>query len=135
MTVGELEVPDRECQRLILRHERFGEHAFEGGSLIQCLARMRELLEPQGVLVLCNGARRDAYSNSLSRNMGGGRKVFPVRPGEPFRYDDFLWTLGEAPLESVATLAEQARFLEEWRRSLPPGGPVGVSRIDDRGDG
>ena len=75
--------------------------------IFECLLAIRKQVEPLGVLVCCNGSRRDAWASGMARDMGGGRTVYllsGVRAGER---PPMVETLAPASPEDVVIVAEQ----------------------------
>jgi hypothetical protein len=95
----------------------------EGDDLAEALARARQALEPLGVRLLCQGARRDVHPSPMARQ-AGGRLTYVIAPGRPARREDLVDVLGPlAPAErtlarTLAEQAEQAEQTEQARRWL-----------------
>jgi hypothetical protein len=81
--------------------------------MFEALVRLRRQLEPDGLMVAVQGARRDTYPSGMARDMGGGMKVYVMRPGQPGR-PDLVETLDDAPPDQMATVDEQRAFFEAW---------------------
>src|SRR5688500_9437217 len=63
---------------------------FSGCDLFDAFIALREALEEIGALPLCAGARPDVFPSGMSRSMGGGRKAYVTRIGEPARMADLV---------------------------------------------
>jgi hypothetical protein len=85
-----------------------------GSDMFGALVRLRRQLEPDGLMVALQGSRRDAYPSGMARDMGGGMKVYVIRPGLPARPEDLVKTLDDAPPDHMATVDEQRAFFEAW---------------------
>ena len=48
--------------------------------MFEALVRLRRQLEPDGLTVAVQGARRDTYPSGMARDMGGGMRVYVLRP-------------------------------------------------------
>jgi hypothetical protein len=84
-----------------------------GPDMFEALVRLRRQLEPDGLMVAVQGSRRDTYPSGMARDMGGGMKVYVMRPGLPGRLD-LVETLDDAPPDQMATVDEQQAFFEAW---------------------
>lgn len=83
--------------------------------MFEALVRLRRQLEPDGLMVAVQGARRDTYPCGMARDMGGGTQVYVMRPGLHARPEDLVETLDDAPPDQIATVDEQRAFAETWR--------------------
>ena len=81
--------------------------------MFEALVRLRRQLEPDGLMVAVQGARRDTYPSGMARDMGGGMKVYVMRPGLPGR-PDLVETLDDASPDQMATVDEQRAVFEAW---------------------
>jgi hypothetical protein len=82
--------------------------------MFEALVRLRRQLEPDGLMVMVQGARRYTYPSGMVRDMGGGMQVYVIRPGLPARLEDLVETLDDAPPDQVATVDEQRAIFEAW---------------------
>ena len=89
-----------------------------GPDMFEALVRLRRQLEPDGLAVAVQGARRDTYPSGMARDMGGGMQVYIMRPGLPGRREDLVRTLDDASHGQIATVDEQRAFAEAWRAGL-----------------
>lgn len=92
----------------------------EGRDLFDALASARRVLEPQDVMLVCNGARRDVFPSPMLRQAAAGRRAYvldmPRTSGRPSAVDIFA----AAPESAVlATVDEQREWFERWRKSEP----------------
>ena len=83
-----------------------------------CLIRERDL-EPRGILLLCNGARRDVYPLGMSRSMSGARTASVLKMGQPTGADGLVIIFAPAPAELITTVREQREYFKQWLESLP----------------
>jgi hypothetical protein len=72
-------------------------------------------LEPDGLMIAVQGARRDTYPSGMARDMGGGMQVYVMRAGRRARREDLVETLDNASADQLATVDEQRAFAEAWR--------------------
>ena len=105
---------------MTLRSEHFGMLSFTEENLFAALLACRRALEKDGYLILCNGARKDAYPSRMTLRMGGGQKIYLFHPGKPSLSEDLVDTLGAASIENVGTIAEQRAAYEAWIAGLFP---------------
>lgn len=82
--------------------------------MFEALVRLRRQLEPDGLKVAVQGSRRDTYPSGMARDMGGGMKVYVMRPGLRARPQDLVETLDDAPPDQIATVDEQRAFAKAW---------------------
>jgi hypothetical protein len=82
------------------------------------LMKLRLEAEPDGVQICCNGARRNAWSSGMQRDMGAGFSTYLLRLGSPGERPESVATLAPAPAAEVATVEEQRAFHEEWLGEL-----------------
>lgn len=93
----------------------------EGPDAFEALRNLRRQLDPLGVRLGCNGARVNAWSSGMQRDMGLGRATYLCRLGS-FGKPEMARTLDPAPPSEVGTVAEQDEFHEAWladRRNAP----------------
>lgn len=104
--------------KLEVHAKLLGSLTFTSDDLFEALIALRLRLELDGYVLLCNAARKDAYPSRISREMGGGRKVYLHKLGMQGRREDLVDTLGVAAYEQVGTVAEQRAFYDAWLESL-----------------
>jgi hypothetical protein len=51
-----------------------------GADMFEALVRLRRQLEPDGLVVAVQGARRDTYPSGMARDMGGGMQIYVIGP-------------------------------------------------------
>ena len=95
----------------------------EGTDLFEALVSARRQLEAHGVLVGCNGARRDVFPSAMLRQATGGRRAYvlamPRTAARPQTVDIFA----PAPdTSALATVDEQRAWFDMWRQTGPSGG-------------
>jgi len=82
--------------------------------MFEDLVRLRRQLEPDGLTVAVQGARRDTYPSGMARDMGRGMKVCVLCPGQRTRLD-LVETFDGAPSGQIATAGEQRACAGAWR--------------------
>lgn len=94
-----------------LRSDVTGEHHAEGSDLFDCLMNLRQMIEPKGWRILCNGARFDAWPSAMARQMGGGGLVYLAteRETEP-RRARLVPTFGPADAKYISNVDEQRKY-------------------------
>jgi hypothetical protein len=93
-----------------------------GPDMFEALVRLRRQLEPDGLAVAVQGARRDTYPSGIARDMAGGMKVYLMHPGRAARMEDLVETLQDALPDQLATVGDQRAFFDEWIASKRPSG-------------
>jgi hypothetical protein len=86
-----------------------------GPDMFEALVKLRRQLEPDGLMIAVQGARRDTYPSGMARDMGGGMQVYVIRPGLRARQEDLVETLDDASPDQMATVDEQRAFSGAWR--------------------
>lgn len=92
-----------------------GPYTATGPDMFEALVRLRRQLEPEGLMIAVQGSRRDAYPSGMARDMGGGERIYVIRPGHNALLDDLVDTFADAPVDQLATVDEQRAFWEAWR--------------------
>lgn len=119
------------CALEVLGHEsislRFSDStytAFElhGEDGFDVLCQLRQLLESDGRLLVCNGSRRDVYPSGMCRDMGWGMKAYVLRIGQTTCDADLVDIYEPCDVERAVRVEQQLEYLEEWRRSIMEGG-------------
>ncbi|MER6580089.1 hypothetical protein [Nonomuraea sp. NPDC001023] len=80
----------------------------------ETLMELRRELERQGLLLLCNRFRRNAFVSSMLRQMSTGLSCYLVSPGKPVDPDNVFDSLDPAPRETVVLAEEGAKYIDEW---------------------
>ncbi|MFB7380777.1 hypothetical protein ACFC6U_36585 [Kitasatospora purpeofusca] len=108
----ELFLKDGEVPGITLRSSDGTAWSGEGNDLFDALSDIRLQIEPLGYLLLCNGARTDAYPSGMCRDMGRGSIVYILQPGRAARRQ--VSVFDRAAPASVGTVAAQREFYEAW---------------------
>ena len=84
--------------------------------MFEALVEIRRQVEPKGWLLAIQGSRLNAYPSGMARDMGGGEKVYVLRPRQPALLTDLVDTLADTSIDDIATVDEQLKFFENWAR-------------------
>lgn len=103
---------------LEFENENLGRISFAGPDLFECLCQLRRWLAERDFRILCNGARIDAWASSMSRGMGGARKVYVTRMGLHTTRDDLVPIFGETTVDKLGSVEEQANYHTKWLESV-----------------
>jgi hypothetical protein len=82
------------------------------------LLKLREQIEPRGIVLLCIGSRRDAYPARMLSEMARGLKVYVLHSGKQASKADIIDVFGPAARSAVATITEQRARYDAWFQSL-----------------
>jgi hypothetical protein len=90
--------------------------AAEGPDLFNALRALRRILDPLGIRLGVNGARRDAWASGMQCDMGEGRAVYLLVEGQAGRPEP-VRTLGHTPVSHVGTVDDQDQQHKRWLHS------------------
>ena len=79
----------------------------------EALRTARRQLDPYGVRLLVNGARRDVWASGMAREMSRGMRIYLIERGKPAEHVVDLLAPCDASL--VGTVQEQDDYY--WRRT------------------
>jgi hypothetical protein len=82
-----------------------------------CLISVRRELEAEGLVVCCQGARKNVWPSGMDRDMGAGLVAHVLTIGRKPRRDEHVRVLAPADAELIGTVTEQEQYFEAWRRS------------------
>jgi hypothetical protein len=82
-----------------------------------CLISVRRELEAEGLVVCCQGARKNVWPSGMGRDMGAGLVAYVLTIGRAPRRDEQVQVLAPADAELIGTVTEQEQHFEAWRRS------------------
>ena len=106
--------------RLSLRSPAGETWSAEAGDVFWCLINLRKQVEPVGVFVCCNGARRDAGVSGMLADMGQGKRVYLLSGVGISERPPMVDTLAQAPCGEVVSVDEQLAWLDDWwEQNLP----------------
>lgn len=86
---------------------------YPGVDLFDCLLSLREDLESRGLLLCCQGARKNVSPSGMTRQMSNGRLAYALLPERQVSDDDLVEIFAPADCGDVASIAEQK---EETRK-------------------
>ena len=91
---------------------------FTGNDLFECLRGLRQYLELQGSLLLCNGARIDIYPSGISRETTGGRKAYILTIGQRTSKSDLVDIFDQTESTRIGSVRDQEIYYQGWLKSL-----------------
>jgi hypothetical protein len=94
---------------------------FQDGDLFSCLCQLRNSLEKIGWNILCNGARINSWASTMSRQMGGGFKIYLLTMNEEMDRKNLVRIFDEANAEEIGTVDQQFDFYKKWLKSVGRG--------------
>lgn len=83
----------------------------------EALQRLRFRLESEGLHLLCNRFRRDAFVSSMSRQMSNGLSCYLVLSGRPVDPERIVPCLDPADARDVVSAAEADNFITRWKEA------------------
>jgi hypothetical protein len=98
--------------------DSIGSLIFSGTDAFNCLLELRRHLETFGHMIVCNGARLNAWPSQMCRQSAGGFKVYLLQLNQPARIDDLVWTFDSTNTASIGTVDGQVAFYRAWQASL-----------------
>jgi len=90
-----------------------------GFDYFACLISVRRELEAEGLVVCCQGARRDVWPSGMGRDMGAGLVAYALTIGRAPRQDEQVLVLAPADPDLIGTVADQEQYRDAWWRSRP----------------
>lgn len=105
--------------RLVLRSPTNDQWTSQARDVFECLMGLREQVEPLGLRLCCNGARRDAWASGMQRDMGSGFTTYLLGDTPKGQRPPAVATLDTAPIELVVTADEQRSWYRAWL-GVPP---------------
>ncbi|MEU8545569.1 hypothetical protein AB0C81_00940 [Streptomyces roseoverticillatus] len=97
------------------------EVVYSGESLLACLVSFRKVLEQEGLLLCCQGARSDVTSSGMQSQMTGSRWVYVFDREERKLSGEVVDILAPAGPEEAVTVAEQRAELFRFLGIPDPG--------------
>ena len=88
-------------------------------NFFDALKAIRTILEAQGILVLCNGSRKDVWPSKTSREVDSGLVAYVCKPGEPATEQVGIFdSLADT---CYGTVSEQEACARQWLESIGAG--------------
>lgn len=97
------------------------EGVFQGEDIFSCLCELRKSLEQLEWYILCNGSRTNAWATTMSRQMGGGFKIYLLTMGEEMDRKNLVHIFQETSFEELGTVDQQFDFYKRWLQSVGRG--------------
>jgi hypothetical protein len=113
-----VEIVQNPQSKLVFFGAGFQGREFSGGDLFDAFTSLRKTLEEAGVQLLCAGARPEVFPSGMSRDMGGGRKAYITKLGNPALRTDLVDIFDYSDAQSVGSVSDQHAFHERWVASL-----------------
>src|SRR5262245_40134728 len=85
-----LAILSEDPSRNVVRVGRKVERQCSGPDLFYCLLSLRQYLESRGLLLCCQGARRNVSPSGMTRQMSSGRLAYLLKPGVELSDDDLI---------------------------------------------
>jgi hypothetical protein len=86
---------------------------YPGADLFDCLLSLRKDLEARGLLLCCQGARRNVSPSGMTRQMSNGRLAYVLLSGRQVSDDDLVEIFDPADCGDVASIAEQKEEIKK----------------------
>lgn len=103
--------------KLVFRGAGLNKRPFTGSDLFAAFTSLRKTLEENEIQLLCVGARPDVFPSGMSRDMGGGRKAYVMKLGQPVRSEPVdIFDFSDVQL--IGSVSEQQAFHDKWIASL-----------------
>lgn len=80
---------------------------FSGVDLFECLLSVRAELESLGLLLCCQGARKNVSPSGMTRQMSNGRLAYLLPTKGPVSAEDLVDVFAPAACADVASIADQ----------------------------
>lgn len=88
--------------------------AHVGADLFECLKSVRRLLESDGLLICCQGARPSVFPSGMNRQMSNGRLAYPLRRDPPLTDADLVDIFAPADFSEVASIEDQDKAVRDF---------------------
>jgi hypothetical protein len=86
-----------------------------GSDLFVALESIRPDMEHGNRMIVVQGARRDAYTSGMLRDMIGARRVYIVQPGRQAEREYLVDIFAGADIADLGTVQKQKEFCKAWR--------------------
>lgn len=115
---AEVEYSDSPPWNISIKTEQ-GNFSSEGKSdLFDALADVRKKMSREGIVLLCNGARKDVFPSPSSRSMAGGQLAYRIEFGMPAARKNLVNIFDPAPEELITSPEQQEIYYHQWLGSL-----------------
>jgi hypothetical protein len=89
----------------------------EAGDCFEGLRLIRRQLDRENLRLCCAGARRDVWSSGMQRDMGMGLTAYVLTVPRTEQRPPVVGIFDAAETDTVATVADQEAFYQEWLAS------------------
>ena len=102
---------------LMLRSERCSVSR-DAEDYFSALCQIREELEKDGMIIVCNGGSKDVYPSPMMRDMGDGDQAYRLIIGQPASLSNTV-NIFDSDVEKFisCTVKEQEEFYQFWLKS------------------
>lgn len=91
-------------------------HVAIGNDLFNCLKQIRQQTRREGILLCCNGARRNTWPSGSLSSMAGAQSVYKMHRWRGPLPWDLVDIFDYAPPRTIATVEEQQAYCEKVHR-------------------
>lgn len=82
------------------------------------LTKLREILEQDGIQILCKGANRNVYPSAMQFNMGIGRSAYMLTMHKQAMQRDVVDIFEPSNINECVSVDEQKQYFNLWAESL-----------------
>ncbi|MFC5663132.1 hypothetical protein ACFP3U_09065 [Kitasatospora misakiensis] len=86
----------------------------DGSDLFEALSAARRLLDPSGLLVVCNGACRNVFPSPMLRQATAGRRAYVLKIPRTADRPPVVDIFEPAEVQEVCTVDEQIAWHSQW---------------------
>jgi hypothetical protein len=84
------------------------------GDYFACLVSIRRELEAQGIVVCCQGARKDVWPSGMARDMAAGLQAYVLTIGRTPLRSEVVGIFDPADRKLIGTVADQEQYFHLW---------------------
>ena len=81
------------------------------------LTELRKQLEEHNIKLLCQGCCMNVYPSPMILDMGDARKAYKMKLGYTAKMEDLVFIFDPCDPDDYASIEEQDRFYDEWKRT------------------
>jgi len=100
--------------RLEMRFEDGRQASAAEGDYFTSLLQIRRELEPAGIRILCQGARRDVWPSGMAIDMSAGLKAYVLERGQHDSRPALVDVFDPADDAEVGSIADQEAYRDAW---------------------
>jgi len=105
----------RECRVIVCYRDKRIE--VSAADYFAALCQVRVQLERERLSLFCYGSSVNVRPSGMGRDMALGMQAYRLALGKHARISDLVWIFEMGPDITLATVAEQDAFYEEWLKS------------------